>query len=284
MKKINVPALVILIGLLIISGCGDKSADIEKMRIEGRQALDAGDFNKAINIFKEALKYSPSDRDFLFDLAMSFRKFELYDSAYTYFRRAKVLNIHDREINKQIIEMAPMFGDFEDAINAIAVMVATGDNEKMYWPRLAELYYRNQDMFMTAKYCKLILADDPELKDYYLYLSGALSQMGKFEESSKTLLDAMDRFGPSSEACANIAVNYLAVKNLEKAEEYFRKSLEVNPENIPIWINLANVLSEQDNRTKKEEGLEIYKKFYEQTPPAYKLDSLIPALEAELSN
>jgi len=263
-------------------GCGEKAADVGKLTAEGRRALDSGDFNKAVNIFKKALREKPSDRDLLYYLGLSFKKLDIYDSAYTYFRRAKILYVHDREINREIIEMAPMYEDYEDAINAIAVMVLTGDNEKMYWPKLADFHYRNMNMYMTVKYCKLIIADDPESKDYYLYLSRALSQMGKFEESSNVLFDALERFGPSSEAYANIAVNYISLNNIPKAEEFFRKSLAINPKSIPTWINLANILTEQDDRAKKEEALGIFKQYYEQTPPAYKLDSIIPALEAEL--
>jgi len=246
MKLINRLATVLLIGILSSVGCG--GGDIETLRLEGARALEAGDYN--------------------YNLGTSYKKFDLLDSAYVYFRRAKILYVRDREINREILDMAPVYGDYEDAINAIAVLIATGDNEKMYWPRLAELHYRNEDMFMTVKYCKLIIADDPELKDYYLYLSRSLSQMSKFEKSNETLLNALEKFGPSAEAYVNIAVNYIAMQNSNKAEEYFRKSLEVNPESIPVWVNLAN----------------IYKRFYDMTPPAYKLDSIIPSLEAELSN
>lgn len=268
--------------MIIFAGCGEKTSDAGQLKLEGLKALDAGDYSKAINIFREALKMQPSDRDLLYNLGLSYKKFDLYDSAYVYFRRAKVLNVRDREINKEIIDMAPAFGDYTDAINAIAVMVATGDNEKMYWPRLAELYYRNEDMFMAVKYCKLIIDDDPENRDYYLYLSRSLSQLGKFGESNETLMEALKRFGPSSEGYANIAVNYVALDNLDKAEENFRKSININPDNISSWINLARILAEQDSRAKKEEALEIFKKYREQTPPTYLLDSLIPALEAEL--
>lgn len=277
-----ITAAILFAGLFLTFGCGDKTADAGKLTMEGHRALENGELNQAVNLFKKALLEKPSDRDLLYYLGVSFKRLDLPDSAYSYFRRAKILYVHDREINREIIDMAPMYGDYDDAINAIAVMVLIGDNEKMYWPRLAELHYRNQDMYMAAKYCRLIIADDPESKDYYLYLSRSLSQLGKIGESNDVLFDALDKFGPSSEAYANIAVNYISMNNAPKAEEFFRKSLAVNPSSVPTWINLANVLTEQNDRTKKEEALGIYRQYYEQTPPAYKLDSIIPALETEL--
>ena len=275
-------AALILLLMAVMAGCGGNSGDVEQMKQQGLNALDAGDYSKAINIFREALKAKPSDRDLLYNLGLSYKKFDIYDSAYTYFRRARVLYVRDREINREIAEMAPAFGDFKDAINAIAVMVASGDNEKIYWPRLAELYYRDKDMYMASRYCRLIIDDDPEQKDFYLYLSQALSQMGQFAESNQTIKDALKRFGPSSEAYTSIAFNYLALDSLDTAVAYLRKSVEVNPDNPTNWVKLALVMAEQNDKSAQKEALEILKKYRDQTPPAYKLDSLIPALEARL--
>jgi predicted Zn-dependent protease len=69
---------------------------------------------------------------------------------------------------------------------------------------------------------------------------------------------------------------------LDKAEEFMRKSVAVNPNNVPIWINLANLLSEQKDINKKKEALQIYKKYLKETPKAYKLDSLIIVMEKEI--
>lgn len=273
---------LVLAGLMMLAGCGGQSDDVDSLKKAGELALESGDFNKAINIFKDALTKKPSDRDLLYNLAISFKRFDMPDSALTYFKRARILYPRDRAVNMELIELCPVFGDYEGAINAIAMLVVTGDNEKIYWARLAEFYYQNKDLPMAARYYKLILDDNPENRTYYLYLSNTLSQLGRLTESNEVMNRSIERFGPSAEAYANIAVNYINLKMLDKAEEYFQKSLAVNPENIPVWINLANVLSEQGGRSKKEEALEIYKRFESQTPEVYRLDSLIPALEAEL--
>ncbi|UCD94204.1 MAG: tetratricopeptide repeat protein [Candidatus Zixiibacteriota bacterium] len=262
--------------------CGKETKDTGALLQAGRQALDSGDFNTAINLFKEALEQKPSDRDLLYYLAISYKRFDLIDSAYYYFRRARVYSPRDRDINKELVELCPIYGDYDCAINAIAVMVVTGDNEKMYWPVLAELYYRKNDPDMAVKYYRLLIDDDPDDKSYYLPLATTLSQMGQFEQSNQVLLLAEKNLGPSSEGFANIAVNYINLERFDKAEEFFRKSLAVNPENIPVWINLAQILSSRNDVAKKREALEIYKRYQAETPRAYNLDSVIAALESEL--
>jgi len=275
-------AVSVLAGLAMFAGCGGETDDPDSLKRAGEAALESGNFNRAINIFKEALNKKPSDRDLLYNLGLSFKRFDMPDSALGYFRRARILYPRDRAVNRELMELCPLFGDYDCAIYAIAMLVATGDNEKIYWGRLAEFYYQTEELPMAVKYYKLILDDTPDNRKYYLYLSGTLSQLGRPAESNEVINNFVDRFGPSAEAYANIAINYINLKEIDKAEEYFRKSVAVNPDNVPIWINLANVLSEHDSRAKKQEALEIYKTFESQVPKMYRLDSLIPALEAEL--
>jgi protein O-GlcNAc transferase len=269
--------------LWFIAGCADNSQNVEYFKATGKAAFDAGKFNDAINIFKKGLRIKPSDRDLLYYTALSFKRLDILDSALVYMKRAKILYTRDREINEELIDLCAIFRDYDCALNAIAVLIASGENERKYWPALSELYYRNNDMYMAAKYCRLILAEDSSKENYYIYLSGALSQMGKFEESNEVLEKAVERFGPTAESYGNMAINYLQMGKLDKAEECSRNSLALKPDNIAVWINLANVLSESKNRAKKEEALEIYKKYYSETPKLYNLDSLIRVLEDELS-
>ncbi|SYZ74691.1 exported hypothetical protein [Candidatus Zixiibacteriota bacterium] len=284
LRKTGIRLIILaLAGIISIAGCGQSAKDFESLKSSGEQALGSGDYNKAINKLQEAFRMKPSDRDVLFLLGTAFKKVEQYDSAYSYFKRAKLLYANDRQINKEILDMAPSFNDTDGALNAIAVLIATGDNEKMYWPMLAELNYRREDLQTAAKYYQLLIADNPSDKTYYLALSNTLSQLGDFAQSNGVLFKAVENFGPSAEAYANIAINYLSMKEVASGEKYFRKSVEINPSNIPVWINLANVLSEENDIAKKKEALAIYKKYRDQTPKGFKLDSLIPALEAEIS-
>ena len=58
--------------------------------------------------------------------------------------------------------------------------------------------------------------------------------------------------------------------------------MSLNSENVPTWINLANVLTTMNDRNKKLEALEIYKTYKDQTPAFYNLDSVITALQTQL--
>jgi len=262
--------------------CGKDAKDLPALKVDAVMAEERGDFTGALALYRQAFILAPTDRDILFGLGNIYNKLLMPDSALTYFRRARVLNPHDRAINKELVQLCPQFGDFQGTITAINALIATGDNEKMYWPMLGDMYYHNQDFHQAARYYELLVAEYPDDRIYYLYLSGSYSYLQKFKESNDILLKSNERFGPSGEAMANIAVNYINLKKFDLAEDYFRESLEFNPDHVPTLINLANVLSSQDDPVKKREALTIYKKYKLSTPEFYNLDSIITALEIEL--
>jgi tetratricopeptide (TPR) repeat protein len=275
---------VLLLLLFLTLGCGNDTSDIKLLKQQGMAAFNSKNFMEATKYFKKGLRASQSDRDFLFYLGVSYAEMNMFDSAMIYIRRAKLLYPRDRDVNKELVQLCPKFEDYDCALRAIAVLVATGDNEKMYWPQLAEFNYHVGNYILAVQYYKLALADNPDIPNYYLLLSVVLGQMGKYDEAISYLKKSIDRFGPSEESYANIGTMYINIHQFDKAEENFRSSLALNPDNISVWINLANILSMSDNPAKKREALEIYKKYRSRTPKMYNLDSLIPALEEELGS
>ncbi len=273
-------ALVILI--LLFGGCGKSDGDFESIRKDGLDAYTTGNYNKAINLFKQAFLISPSNRDILYDIARTFKKISLFDSSISYYKRARILYPNDREINKELLELCVSTRDSKAALQVIASLISTGDNERMYWPLLAEYNYKEKNLISAVHYYQLLINEYPDNKTNYLYLSGTLSELGQFEESNKALIAALKLFGPSMEFYSNMAINHIKLKNPVKAEEYMRLSLELNPNSIPLWVNLANLIADMDDKAKKKEALQIYKQFREELPPGFKVDSLIGVLENQL--
>lgn len=277
----NITFIILMLPALLSVGCG-KNKDIEALKQEGQAALAQGKSELAINIFRQAYKEMPSDRDIIVGLASAYKKALITDSAYSYYKRAKLLYNNDREVNRELLRMAPAYKDYDIAFKAIAALINTGDNEKLYWPQLAELYYMDKQYYKAASYYKLLIEDDSSNAYYYLSLAGVLSLGQTPAESNKVLFAAVEKFGPRPEFYTNIAVNYTNLAMFKEAEKYFRLSLELSSDNIPTWVNLANVLTTMDDRKKKLEALEIYKTYKDQTPAFYKLDSIITALQSEL--
>ena len=273
---------VIFVGILFLSGCGEHPADFDSLSKAAMAAYNKADYNEAVHLIGKALHEKPSDYDMLYHMGMSFAKLDLIDSALTYFHRANVLYPGDRVINEELFRYCTAIEDYDCALSAVQILVATGDSEEMFWIPLADLNFFLGKYQVAEKYYKLLINDKPREARYYWNLSESLSMLNKPKEAIDVLKSALDELGPNPVAYAQVAINYVTLREHAQAEKYFRKAVELDPKNVSLWINLANVLTEQDSREKKEEGLQIYKMYYIDTPEVFKLDSLIKALEKEL--
>lgn len=282
MVKVTTPALCLLVLFIFIFGCGKEPTDLAGLKKAATDSLEKGENRKALVYLTKAMSLAPSDKELLVGMAEAYKKEGVTDSALSYFRRADKLYPRDRKINRELIELYRATDDADGALGAIAVMVATGDNEKIYWLLLAELYAKLNDMKNAAKYWRFLMIENPTEPNYYLQYSNTLTYLKQYEEANQVLAQAMEQFGPAAEGYANMAVNFLNMRQFDKAEENFRRSLELNPNSPMTWLNLANLLSGRAERAKKEEALGIYRRFRGQAPEALRLDSLIGALEREL--
>ena len=272
--------LFIITGFLSVS-CGQAPDDFQDLLNSGKDALAAGNYNKAVNNLMKALELSPSDRDVLYYLGLTFDKLALPDSAHTFLTRAYLLYPRDREINNDLLRICPQVNDYDGALKAIQALIVTGDSEKMHWPALANFNYAVDNMYLAAEYYRKLLAEFPDQPTYHLRLADALARLDKFDESNAALQNACDRFGPNPMAYSAMAFNYASMEKFDKAEEYLRKALELDPDNIPSWVNLGHMLRQRGGPDRKREALGIYRRFLENAPAEFGLDSLIKALEAE---
>lgn len=272
----------IVIVSLIFLNCGQDGRDFDTLAKAGMDAYDRADYNEAVSLFNKALHLKPSDRDMLYQIGLTFERLDLADSALVYLHRADILYPADYDVNKELFRLCSNTEDYECALSAIRMLIANGDSEEMFWIPLADLNYFIGNYRLAVMYYKLLIDEDPKEGRYRWNLSDCLAKMNKPEESNEVLEKAVKELGPNPVAYSQIAINYVTMQKHALAEEYFRKAIKFDPKNVSLWINLANVLTEQDSREKKEEGLEIYRRYYIDTPEMFKIDSLIKALEKEL--
>ncbi len=279
MRKIF--AFLILTVLTAILACGGGD-DFDSLAKAGGAAYQKSDYNEAISKYGKALHLKPSDRDMLIKMGLTFGKLNLLDSSLVYFHRANILYPTDYEINKELFRLCTLAEDYEGALSAIQMMIANGDNEEMFWIPLADLNFFLGKYNLARIYYEQLIDGDPKEGRYRWNLSECYARLNKPAEAVTVLKEAVAALGPNPAAYSQIAVNFITLKEFDQAEIYFRRAIKFDQNNVPLWINLAHTLVEQNNRDKKEEALAIYKLYYIDTPEMFMLDSMINALEVEL--
>ncbi|HHI02400.1 MAG TPA: tetratricopeptide repeat protein, partial [candidate division Zixibacteria bacterium] len=198
----------ILIGLTAVLGC-DKAEDFDSLAKAGLEAYQEADYNEAVHLIGKALHLEPSDRDMLYHMGLSFARLDLLDSALVYMHRADILYPADYEINKELFRLCSLTEDYECALEAVRMMIANGDSEKMFWIPLADLNFFLGKYQLARKYYQLLINDDPNEGRYRWNLSECYAKMDRPDEAVRVLTEAVDRLGPNPVAYSQIAVNYI---------------------------------------------------------------------------
>ena len=95
-----------------------------------------------------------------------------------------------------------------------------------------------------------------------LLLSKAHHELGNFFEEKKALTDLLKIEDKNSEALLRLGLMYVLQHDIKTAEEYLKKSIASNPENIQAKYNLA-LIYENSN---KDKAKELYIEVLEQDP------------------
>lgn len=276
MKKI----LFLLIVLCI--GCSQEPQTLEELRTAGQNAYVDGDYSSAQIYFSKALLIKASDRDVLYYLGQTFQKLHQDDSAVYYFKRADLLYPNDRELNLAIYHSAEIIKDYTNRIKAIHVLIKTGDAPEPYQFELADLNLRAGNIFVSYLILKKIWENKTDDPNIYLALGNVSAQVDSVEFAAKITREAINRFGEKEQFVVNLAIYLAGAGELAEAEKVLRKVLKKNPKIQSYKMNLANILSVNESKSKKEEGLKIYQNLRLEYGNILNLDSLIVDLLQQL--
>ncbi len=118
--------------------------------------------------------------------------------------------------------------------------------------------YRDEVTFFSH-----IVSHNPEARDAYLNLGGALFESNRFEEGLAASRRAAEVNPDSADALSNVGRALLKLEKLDEAEHVLRRALEIDPRSGTAGQNLAEVL-----RKKKHyrAAVESYRKVLRNEP------------------
>ena len=233
---------------------------------KGMNAYESGDYDTAVNEFKEAISYDGSNADYYIHLGMAYVEQKSYDEALGYFNQAEGCAENDDQkalLNRGRGIACLYQGDYQTAIKWFgdALNISSQSNDI----RIDTLYYKAEAeqksgdyQAAVQSYGKIIdLKDDAgtrmlrgmaymQLQDYasaekdlyaaikqsrksytvYRTLYSALEAQGKDDEAKKVLNDALQLSGSSSEDYYNRGMIYVDLQDYTNAADMLNKSYD----------------------------------------------------------
>ena len=233
---------------------------------KGMNAYESGDYDTAVNEFKEAISFDGSNADYYIHLGMAYVEQKSYDEALGYFNQAEGCAENDDQkalLNRGRGIACLYQGDYQTAIKWFgdALNISSQSNDI----RIDTLYYKAEAEQKSGDYQAAVqsygqiidLKDDAgtrmlrgmaymQLQDYasaekdlyaaikqsrksytvYRTLYSALEAQGKDDEAKKVLNDALQLSGSSSEDYYNRGMIYVDLQDYTNAADMLNKSYD----------------------------------------------------------
>lgn len=217
------------------------------------------DSKRAIKYFMEALALSePEDKDEIYlDLAMEYENLNDYQSAINVLNEAIKYNPHNEGAIYEIAFCYDQIGDYERAIRCYSDFIDENPYSFTAWYNLGNAYSKMENWNKAVwayDYCVLI---NEEFSPAYFNLGNAYLSMDKFQLSIDNFEKCMQLDGEDGLALCYIGECHEQLGNYDLAKHYYHRSIEFVPELPEAWLGLGIVSDLEGNTI---EGINLINK------------------------
>ena len=212
MKKRVTAAILIMCFIMAFAACS-RAAD--KKNQEGRAAYEEGDYQKAAQLFQEAITEDNTNAEYYVNLGMVHLELEAYDAAMTQFDNALHLDGNEKKAyrGKGIVSLET--GDYDEAIR-----------------------YFNQALESSGG---KVSGDET---DVLFYRAEAEQKKGDYEAAVNTYGILIETSARKAEAYDMRGVCYLKAGDGDKAKEDFDAAIQESKNDYTLYISIYQALKE----------------------------------------
>ena len=209
-------------------------------------SVEMKDLVKAKKYFLKSLTINSNQFSTHLNLGKCNELLLLEDDAFQNYSDALILNpdLIDALVNRALIlqDQQKFYDAKRDMEKAISLQLKEGENqiEELYFG-LANIMIDLNENKEALSFIEKALAIKPDIR-YLISKGNALSNIGELKDNLVSFYeDVLKQYPRSSEAMSNLGFVYMHHNNFNKAEEYFVKSLRINPQNYYAMHNLGNL-------------------------------------------
>lgn len=199
-------------------------------------------------------KSAQADR--LFVEGQKFMILEDYEKAYFYFEKAHKYKPDAPAINFKLAEILARANQSEKALDYGLKAVEADPNNKYYHLLIAEVYSNQNKPKKAAEILQSLMDNSDENQQYILELATLYLNAQDFDNALKALDQAEEYYGVVEQLTVQKQRIYLRKNNLEGAIKEGRNLIEAHPGQSSYVLSLVEILYNND---KADEALELVK-------------------------
>ena len=256
------------------------------LNLLGLIAQERGIEQEAVNLFYQAIRYAPEEKaSYYFNLGVSLANWhkpyeaaEAFQKVISLAPEIKETYLHlgnlyrdegeeekARSYYEQAIIKDPQYyeakvrlallGREEEILPALEALSRQNPQEPLAFYHLAEIFRRRKDFQKAENYAQKALQLAPQNADINLLLGEISLQSSQEEQARQFFFRTLELAPDNIPALVNCA-GFLAETNQEKAEKLYLRAIELDKKNFDAYLNYAVLLQKQK---RLPEALETYR-------------------------
>jgi len=219
------------------------------------------ELNKAVDYYRRAAELKPDNADVDFSLGRIYMKKELYDKAEIHFVKA-VKNDSDNPLMRLTLavfyEAEKKWDKAVAQYKAIAELDPGSVNALI---KIGEIHSRKGKYTEAETVFNEALEREPDNFSVIAALAAIFEKQKEWTKLRDVLLKIHIVKDDYPEVEMYLGLAYLNLNDKEKAEEYFKRAVSINPENAPVYYSLSLIYMDVKDYTKALGALDNCEKY-----------------------
>ena len=235
----------------------------DSLHLSGIIAHQSGKNDIAANLINRAIQTRPEESVFYLNLGSVYKAQGLLDQAILSYKKALELNPDYAEAYNNMGNAVKAQGKLDEAIwNYKKALQLKPDYAEAY-NSLGIVFFDQGKLDEAILYYKKALQLNPDFAMAYNNIGAVFKDQSRLEEAIWNYQKALHLNPGLVDACVNLGIVFYAQNRLGEAVSCFQKALELNPDYAKAYNNMGNAVKAQG---KLDEAIWNYKKALELNP------------------
>ncbi len=215
--------------------------DIDTQKQYALILLKKGDFNNALNAFKDVIKIKPDDIESLLNIGIILYRNKEFNEAMEYLNKAVEIDENNADAYFYLASCYEELKNLDKAIYYFKIAVSKNPNNYFWYYKLAKILYNLGNYEESIKYFRIAIDLNPLDSYTHNNLGIALLDAGNINEAIKHFLRAVYLDPNDSYSYYNLARCYSKVGQLQRALKNILKAINLESNKAVYYLEAARI-------------------------------------------
>lgn len=223
--------------ILFLSGCGNEISFYKR----GVYFENKGEYAKALSSYRNSIKRDSTYALSYMGIGSVMVKNKRWEEALLNLLKANELGINDQELNMMIGQVYESLNQMDKAAEAYGKAIKERPEDALLHLKLGDTLEKKRDYEGALKEYNSAIAIAIDFPEAYFHSARMLVKLGKFKEAEETYLSAIKIKKDYVDAQNNLTALYIDTKQITKAMNSAKKTLETDGGFVTGIINMGIV-------------------------------------------